>query len=298
MHEVPRADEVVARVAESVTGLVREDGPVRRSVKCVLVPCSLREAPLVVKWLFSREPPYVWYAEREARVLQSIAQAPLGVGVPRLVAAGDGWLVMTRLGGRPMAARRHSVIHHPSESLTREQWEALVRAARAIRGWPSAPTIVDEPDDVRAEQMRARVLEDPARPKDWIVDGLARVGAPSVDAAQAALRAHPRVCFQHGDLLLRNVLADGPRLSLVDWECAGMHAEAWDAALLWVWAPTWARDALAQGFAEGAARRAFGACAVFAVARELFYRKRRVADGAVRDRLHEDLVAAEKLLTG
>ncbi len=66
---------------------------------------------------------------------------------------------------------------------------------------------------------------------------------------------------------LRNALLDASgALALVDWECAGEHAEAWDAALLWVFAPDWVRERLAAGYgSEGASRAAFLACVAFAL---------------------------------
>ena len=86
------------------------------------------------------------------------------------------------------------------------------------------------PPRVRA-QLRARLLEDPTAPT-WIADGAARCGLPArvVDA----IRALP-VAFAHGDLLLRNVVADadGGELGFVDWECAGPYPAGWDRALLW-----------------------------------------------------------------
>jgi hypothetical protein len=144
--------------------------------------------------------------------------------------------------------------------------------------------------------MRKRILEDPSAPVAWIVEGIDSLRSAGLleelDAAtmSGAIAAHAVTSFSHGDLLPRNVLRDGPgSLALVDWECAGEHAEAWDAALLWVFAPSWARERLAQGHsASRASRAAFLACVAFALTREMFYRNRRAAEDPVTRRLSRD----------
>lgn len=296
VRAIPTADEVVDRARAIAPGLVRAEGPVRRSIKSVLVPCTLDGVDVIVKHLFDDGPAWSWYARRELRVLEALAvhdARPLGFRVPRALASGEAIVVMERLPGRPVAARRHALRPPPA------RWDALLACVRSIRSWPAGASVVraladlDHPDGARERMMRQRVLEDPSRPIDWIVEGLARVGAPHREQARAALVAHPVARFQHGDLLLRNVLDDGEMLGLVDWECAGLHAEAWDAALLWPWAPDPIREALA--FEREPARSAFFACVVFAISRELFYRRRKGED-AVTARLRDDLSRASELL--
>jgi aminoglycoside phosphotransferase len=302
VRSIPSADEVVAEARALLPTLVRDEGPVRRSIKSVLVPCSVNGTRVMVKRRFDDKPAWRWYDRREPLVLEALSPA-LGVCTPKVVAVDQaaGLLVMTRVGGVPVASRRHSLTRHPSNVWPRERWEKLVTCVHAIRHWSQGAQVahtlasLDASDDDRTTMMRARVLEDPSRPLDWIVEGLERVAAPMRHESIAALRAYPTLAFAHGDLLLRNVLDDDGVLGLVDWECAGWHAEAWDAALVWVWAPEWARNALAHDFATPDARRAFGACAVFAVSREAYYRSTR-PEGDVTVRLREDLDAAIALL--
>lgn len=81
-------------------------------------------------------------------------------------------------------------------------------------------------------------------------------------------------------------------------ECAGLHVEGWDAALLWLWAPAWARDALHDELSAGgpADRRAFLACVAFALAREQCFRRRAALHDAVTARLaHEQQAVLREL---
>jgi aminoglycoside phosphotransferase (APT) family kinase protein len=106
----------------------------------------------------------------------------------------------------------------------------------------------------------------------------------------AALSEHSATCFSHGDLLLRNVLSDpSGGLSLVDWECAGPHAAAWDDALLWVFAPEWVRGRIEAGHVGDAPRRALLASVAFALSREVLYRGAKARRG--EDRVAERLLA-------
>ena len=79
----------------------------------------------------------------------------------------------------------------------------------------------------------------PTAPLAWCLEGLERGAAlglldvADASRAQRALRGHPETVFSHGDALLRNVLRTPSGLVAVDWECAGLHPEGWDLALLW-----------------------------------------------------------------
>jgi hypothetical protein len=156
---------------------------------------------------------------------------------------------------------------------------AAVHAACArLAAWDAALAPRDPPP---RGTLRDGLLEDPTAPVEWIIDGLgrcARLGLLAADAAacaRAAIEADPRVAFSHGDLLPRHIFVDGARVSFVDWECAGAHAHAWDAALLAANLPPAARPA-----AHG---RTYLATLVFALARELKFRRGRPAPDVAAD---------------
>jgi hypothetical protein len=214
--------------------------------------------------------------------LLALVEPPLlgGVRVPRLVAASDALLVLERMPGQPLAPRRHD---SRIERIEPSTWAALLLAREALRRWSPVGLTLPPPGGPATALMRRRMLEDPSAPVAWIAEGIGCLhSAGLLDDREAetmcrALASHPATCFSHGDLLLRNVLREpSGGLALVDWECAGLHAEAWDAALLWVFAPSWARERLAADHsASGASRAAFLACVAFALTREMFYRRRR-----------------------
>ena len=290
-----RAPDVLEEARALVPGLEPAPGRVRRSVKCVLVPCAVRGRAAIVKKLYGPDAPWRWYLAREIALGRAFARDPPPVRVPRLLAgdAARGLVVMERLSGRPLGAVRHDPRGRAVAS--DEAWRTLLELRCAIAAWspPATITSAPAPDAATRAEMRARLLEDPSAPLAWAADGLARCAALGLlDARDAARLTHAidadGARFQHGDLLLRNVVCDREgALAVVDWECAGPHPRAWDAALLSVWAPRWAREALR---AEHAAE-AFDACAAFALARELAFRRSRGASDPVSARLRADLAA-------
>lgn len=267
---------ILAAARAVVPGLVRAPGlPTRRSIKCALVPAIADGRRVIVKALHGRDVPWRWYLEREIALYDAFRRDPPPVSVPELVGAdaARGLLVVTHVEGRPLATARHDprARAHPSD----ERWRALLSARAAIASWDAGRSLArlsPNADVVRA--LRARVLEDPSA-TGWIADGARRCAELGVlrqeDAERivAALAGAP-VAFQHGDLLLRNVIARADALTFVDWECAGPHLACWDAALLWVWAPAWARTELARAFEAHA--DALTACVAFAFAREIALR--------------------------
>jgi hypothetical protein len=166
--------------------------------------------------------------------------------------------------------------------------EALIAASRALRTIGCKIDIAPTAADTRA--MRARLLEDPTAPTEWIQCGLIACVARGLlprDIAVRLARDVKGAVFQHGDMLLRNVIDTGSGLVLVDWECAGLHADGWDAALLAVFAPLGARPALCAGVDA----RSFHACFVFALLREIVFRrgKRDAITARLEDELEEAL---------
>ena len=255
----------------------------RRSIKCVVEACRFHGRFAVRKRLERAEPPWPFYMRREIALHRAFAELVLPVRVPELLGANveRGFFVMERIRGKPLAARRHVV---PTD---RPTWNAVIATARAIRSIGCsvdvAPTRADH------DAMRARLFEDPTAPVAWITDGLracARRGLLAPETADALARDVGEPTFQHGDLLLRNVMRDAGGLVVIDWECAGLHAAGWDAALLSVFAPKWARAELARGIDP----RSYRACFVFALLREIVFRRGKADD--VLARLEEELALA------
>ncbi len=256
---------------------------VRRSIKCVLEPCRFEGRDAIRKRLEQATPPWRFYMRREIALYREFAKVDLPVRVPKMLDADaeGGFIVLERIEGEPLSTRRHVV---PQD---RPTWEALAVAARAIRSIRCAVDVAPTADDVRA--MRRRLLEDPTSPTGWISDGLLECARRGLIEAEVAARLAKDVkgsAFQHGDLLPRNVIRDGAGLVVVDWECAGPHAEGWDAALLSVFAPPWARASLAEGLDPASVR----ACFVFALLREIAFRRGK--DDPITGRLQDELARA------
>jgi len=213
------------------------------------------------------EPPnavWAWYFAREVASYRAFVDRPMACA-PRLIAADDEILVVERVPGAPLARRRR-----PHAELAPAAVDSLIAMRREIAAWPGTLSIEPPPPRVRS-QLRARLLEDPTAPIEWITDGLARAGSRGLiddkvaTRACAAIAAYPETATSHGDLLLRNVVGD----TLVDWECAGEHAADWDLALLYTQLAPAARSAIDIG--AGARQQAFVALVVFALVRELAF---------------------------
>ncbi len=239
---------------------------VRRSIKCVLEPCRFRGRAAIRKRLERTTPPWRFYMRREIALYRELAKLDMPVRAPEMLDADadGGFIILERIDGEPLATRRHVV---PKD---RPTWEALAEIARAIRSIRCAIDVAPTAEDVRA--MRRRLLEDPSSPTGWITEGLHECARRSLIDSELAARLARDVkgsVFQHGDLLPRNVIRDAAGLVVVDWECAGPHAEGWDAALLSVFAPPWARAPLAEGLDAASLH----ACFVFALLREIAFRR-------------------------
>jgi len=265
--------------------------------KSELLAGTVDGAPAIAKRLARPDEVWDWYLRREIAIYRAFAAAPPPLRVPRLLAADEarGVLILERVPGAPLATHRR-----PRVPPSAADAAALVELRRRIAAWPG-PLPPEPPRSPRAaRQIAARLLEDPSAPRAWFHAGVARcaaLGLLPADAARAidaALAAHPAVAPSHGDLLLRNVIRDGDQLALVDWECAGLHLEDWDLALLWIQLEPPARVPVeATVRAGGSARwRAFCGLAAFALARELAFLRafRRAApDGAAATRLRGEL---------
>ena len=214
-------------------------------------------APVVAKRLAHANDVWAWYFEREVAIYRAFAEQPPPFRVPALRAASDDLLVIERIAGEPLAARR-------SPQAQVADLDALL-ALRAQVATYEFPTTSQPPAAVRS-QLRARFLEDPTA-VEWIRDGVAlaarRKLLPAQAAAKIAMQLEDVTAPSHGDFMLRNVIGG----ALVDWECAGRHLVDWDLAVLWTQLAPPQRPAV-----EAAAKsRAFLGIVAFALARELSF---------------------------
>ncbi|HEX4456175.1 MAG TPA: phosphotransferase [Kofleriaceae bacterium] len=256
------------RVAALCPGFVAT-APPRAFRKSQILVGNVAGVPVLAKRLIKPDAVWAWYFARELALYRMFASAPPGVRTPRLIAAADDVLVIERIGGEPLAAKRR-----PGATLPIRTIGALLAASDALARYTSPP--MPKPVARMHARLHERLLEIPGEPS-WAQDGLrlaARRGLLAEPIARTfddALARYPATAFGHGDLLLRNAICDDDDdLVLVDWECAGVHPRDWDRALLWTQlAP------LARGFVEDAVRdsggrwRAFLALVSFALVREL-----------------------------
>jgi hypothetical protein len=269
-----------ARCAELCPGF--EPGELVRTRKSELLAGRLGGEPVIAKRLVRDDPVWRWYFAREVAIYRAFAAVgPPPLRVPRVHAAADDVIVVERF--TEMIARRR----RPAAELPREQVERLIAAHAAIARWPGHFP-ADPPTPRVRGQLRARLLEDPTAPLEWVCEGIetARVrglfDADLRDRARAALAGHAPIAASHGDLLLRNAFViDGGEVALVDWECAGHHVADWDLALLWTQLGPAARGVVECVVEPSSSRhRAFLALVAFALAREVaFLRAFRVAPG-------------------
>ena len=240
----------------------RASAPVRLARKSELLWGELDGIAVVAKRVRTPGPVWAWYFAREIAIYRAFARTAPPVRIPRLIAADPDVLIIEALPGAPLATLRH-----PAAPLAPATIDRMIAIRDALAAY--SEVVGDPPPPAVRRQLRERFLEDPTAPIDWVHDGLARAARRNLldgaiaDRALAAL-ASPHVAFAHGDLLLRNAIADGDDIALVDWECAGPHVRDWDLALLWT-----QLAGAARGHLEArAGDRTFFALCVFAIARE------------------------------
>ncbi|HEY3807132.1 MAG TPA: phosphotransferase [Kofleriaceae bacterium] len=256
-----------ARVTALCPGFVAA-GPPRRFRKSEVLVGAIGATHVFAKRLAKPDPIWAWYFAREVSLYRAFAEPP-GVRVPRLIAATDDVLVLERLAGEPLAAKRR-----PNATLPIRTIAALLAATDAIAAW-RAPSLAAPSPRVRAH-LRERLLEFPDEPT-WVREGIrlaARRGIVADALARTvddALGRYTHTAFAHGDLQLRNAVADDDdAVALVDWECAGTHPRDWDRALLWTQLAGPARGLVEDAVRDSGGRwRAFLGLVVFAFAREL-----------------------------
>jgi Ser/Thr protein kinase RdoA (MazF antagonist) len=200
----------------------------------------------------------------ELDLLEHLAER--GISVPRLIPADDG--------------RRHVdgvMIHEFVEGRqpgTDEDWQRLIEVLTAVHGatvgWPQRPGFAsmgqlltaDAGGDVRLTAMPPRA-----------VDSVRRAWRPVATGTE---------CVNHGDVGAGNVLIDGDRVTLLDWDEARVDVPwldfaflpdsiavpvpmdreilttagvAWEAATCWILEPEYAQRRLAELYRRLAERR-------------------------------------------
>lgn len=149
---------------------------------------------------------------REAAALRDLAGVP---GVPRLVSAGVGRLVATRLPGAPRDGA-----HVP-----REAWHLLGTMLYRVHQHGPASHTGDVPRGdglVPADAATFAVLR---------VAGVREAAAAAgVDRPVGTPAACPRFVRVHGDLTMGNIVWDGDAPGLVDWEFSRSGDPAEDLA--------------------------------------------------------------------
>lgn len=270
-------------------------GPARKSE---LLAGAVGDRAVVAKRLKKPNAVWEWYLDHEIAVYRAFAAQPPGVRVPALIypavaptpialrstatsvaarpiglaAPTDELLVIERLRGEPIAKTRR-----PDAALPIRVIAALIAVHDQLARYAPKVAFAVTPPRIRA-QLRERLLEDPSDPL-WIRDGVRLCGKRNLlDGELArdidrALAAYPATAFNHGDLLLRNAIADPEDeedVALIDWECAGMHLRDWDLALLWTQLAGPARTIVEDAVRDSGPRwRAFLGMVAFAFAREL-----------------------------
>ncbi|MFO0559587.1 MAG: phosphotransferase [Polyangiales bacterium] len=264
-----------------------------------------RGRPAIAKLTGPRDGPWRWYFDRELALFRAFAIEPAPVRLAELYFADEreGVLVFERLRGACVCETRAA-----RRPLGAERLEAILDSLDAFAAIAVNDARLDAPaPDARVTRaLRDRLLEDPSAGLSWIDEGLVASAhkrlLPEPIAARAAerLREHSVVRASHGDFLLRNVMAldgDEPRaIAWIDLECAGLHAQGWDLALLWVNVVDEDRAAIErriERLGSLSARRAWASCALFAIARERLYRTRSASrEPDERERAFERMVAA------
>ncbi len=184
-----------------------------------------------------------------------------GISVPRLVPADDG-----RRHVNGVLVHRFVEGHPPGDDA---DWRRVVAVLTAVHeltvGWPQRPGFAS-----------SRQLLTADRGGDVRLDAMPAEAVQAVRAAWIPVLTGPD-CVNHGDVGAGNVLVDGARVTLLDWDEARVDVPwfdfaflpetvevpaavdrqrlvtagvAWEAATCWVPEPTYAAGRLAQLYAR------------------------------------------------
>ncbi len=73
--------------------------------------------PVIAKALVRPNPVWAWYLAREVAMYRAFAESPPPLRVPRLIVADDDLLVIERVAGAPVGARRRPAAALPAPTV-------------------------------------------------------------------------------------------------------------------------------------------------------------------------------------
>lgn len=269
----PDPDSGFAEACRQVCPAFRATGPRLRARKSSVLPGDIDGVAVIAKRVAKDSDVWRWYFARETAIYRERSGS---LPMPRLIAADDSILIVERVPGEPLGRRRDPRAALPAAALD-ELIAIHCRIARSTGAWPTI-----EPTPRVRSQLRSRLLEDPTAPVEWVRAGVERVVSRRIvprDLGQrmtSAIDAHAEIAPSHGDPLLRNAIGEHIderwRITLVDWECAGLHLADWDLALLYTQLTAESRAPIEREVRSSDARwRCFVALVAFAIAREISF---------------------------
>jgi hypothetical protein len=182
------------------------------------------------------KPEFLQDPARELEAYRLLAEA--GLGTPRCYASGRWWLALEKIDGTPLW--QHGDL---------ASWEAAARWARSLHG------------RFRRVECSAQHLlcHDESFYRRWLARARARAGrdldplSAATEAAITRLLALPRTLI-HGELYPSNVMIDGSRVAVVDWEMAAVGPGVIDLGALVTGWDGEARRRLVSAFGGAAPR--------------------------------------------
>lgn len=213
----PAHAPLLALLPEDRVGAVQRIEPIRAGLSGAGVYAVTTSRGAYVLRVQERERSEAYFAQ-QLRVLQRAADAKIAPAIAHVDAAARA-LVTARVPGRPMA-------------------EALADPARRGRVLAS---IVDQLRALHALDRSGVAERDPlARARAEWASGRGRPGfppwatelSPAFSAIEGALAADARRTVSHNDVNPSNILWDGSRAWLIDWEVTGLNHPYYDLATL------------------------------------------------------------------
>lgn len=183
--------------------------------KAVVAVGQYRGRPVVIKLLTTTDPYWRLRRRHEVEVYRQFQTHPPPVRAPRLIYDdGDSLMLLTQLPGTRLHDHRHLDTELGTATVT-----AVLDALNLVPAWKPATALAAVIADYqgRIDAERAGGLLD----------------APTHAAISHLLaRCATSREVQHGDPLPANLLMDGHKCGLVDWEHAGLYLPGWDLAVL------------------------------------------------------------------
>jgi len=156
---------------------------------------------------------------RQVRLLRRVAGAGIAPALVHVDEAAQA-VLSARVAGRPLGAALADPAQRPAALAS------VVEQLRALHALQPADIDIGASDPVGF----ARAAWDAARTRPGFPSWAAAL-APVLDTAAALLAADPRRVVSHNDVNPGNILWDGARAWLVDWEVAGLNHPHYDLAV-------------------------------------------------------------------